>query len=89
MIGNNDQFFVAKIVFFQNMDKNILVTTYHPNDRALTEIIHTNWDLLGNNLTTSCLHSNRPIVAYRRPPNLRDMLAKADISIKPKKVSNK
>jgi hypothetical protein len=72
----------------KNKDKNTLVTTHHPNDRALTEIIHTNLNLLGKNLTTSFLHSNRPIVAYRRPPNLRDMLVKADISIKPKKGIN-
>jgi hypothetical protein len=65
-------------------NQNVLVTTYHPNDRILPEIVHANWDLLGKGLTTSFLHKSRPLVAYRRPPNLRDILVRADISLSKK-----
>jgi hypothetical protein len=63
-------------------DENILVSTYHPNDNCLPEIVHNNWDLLGKTLATSFLHQSRPKLAYRRPPNLRDLLVKADVRTK-------
>jgi hypothetical protein len=65
-------------------DKNILVSTYHPHDSTLPEIINTNWDLLGRSLKTNFLHTNRPMMAFRRPPNLRDLLVRADISTQPR-----
>ena len=65
-------------------DKNIHVSTYHPNDSTLPEIINTNWDLLSRSLKTNFLDTNRPMMAFRQPPNLRDLLVRADISIKPR-----
>jgi tripartite motif-containing protein 2/3 len=61
-----------------------LVTSYHPDDKILPEIVHANWDLLGKGLATSFIHQDRPLIAFSRPPNLRDLLVKADISHKPK-----
>ena len=69
--------------------KNILVTTYHPNDNTLPNLVHENWDLLGRNTNTLFLHKDRPMVAYRRPPNLKDLLVKADVSTRAKKPPSK
>ena len=66
-------------------NQNILVTTYHPNDNTLVDIVNANWDMLGRSLNTSFLNKHRPRLAYRRPPNLRDLLVKADISLKAKR----
>jgi hypothetical protein len=69
-------------------EQNILVTTYHPNDSCLSDIVFNNWDMLGRNLNTDFLHKKTPRVAYRRPKNLRDLLVKADISLTTKKGTN-
>jgi hypothetical protein len=63
-------------------DKNILVTQFHPTDDSLREIINNNWDLLGKNTNTTFLHKNKPTVGYKRPPNLRDLLMKAEVRSK-------
>ena len=68
-------------------EQNILVTTYHPDDNSVHDIVHANWDLLGRSLKTSFIHKQRPITAYRRPPNLRDLLVKADIKTKNPKTT--
>jgi hypothetical protein len=72
-----------------NKDKNILVTRFHPTDDNLREIVNKNWDLLGKNAKTNFLHKNKPTVGYRRPPNLRDILVKAEIRSKREITSQK
>ena len=71
-----------KTNFEPQSEDNILVTTYHPNDNSLPELVHGNWDLLGKSLATEFLHQKRPKLAYRRPQNLRDLLVQADVRIK-------
>jgi hypothetical protein len=66
---------------------NILLTTYHPHDNCLATIVKQNWDILGKSTKTTFLHENKPLMAYRRPPNLRDLLVRADA--KPKKPIKK
>jgi hypothetical protein len=61
---------------------NILVTTYHPHDSCLTTIVKENWDILGKSTKTTFLHENKPLIAYRRPPNLRDLLVFANVKNK-------
>jgi hypothetical protein len=34
-----------------NNELNILVTTYHPDDNTIHDIVHDNWDILGKSLT--------------------------------------
>jgi hypothetical protein len=63
--------------------KNILVTTYHPTDRSLQDVVQKNWDLLGKSTATAFIHENRPMVGYRRPQNLKDLLVRADVRLKP------
>ena len=64
-------------------DQNtILTTTFNPHSDPLREIVSNNWDLLGKSHTTLPLHQKRLLVAYRRPPNLKDKLVRADCRLK-------
>jgi hypothetical protein len=64
-------------------DKVFLITTFHPTDQALRQIVLKNWDLLGKSPTTSFLHEKKLMVGYRRPKNLRDILVKANVPFQP------
>jgi hypothetical protein len=46
-------------------------------------MIHRNWDFLGKSQTTEFLHKKRLMCGYRRPKNLRDILVKANVPVKP------
>jgi len=56
-----------------------LITTFHPNDNSLREIVKKNWDILGQSAHTEYLFKKKLVVGYRRPKNLRDNLVHAGI----------
>ena len=70
-------------------DNIILTTTYQPQDNTLKEIVRNNWDLLGKSPNTQKLHRKHLMIGYRRPKNLRDMLVRADVTIKTSKTQAK
>ena len=57
----------------------VLVTTYHPHNDDLREIVSQHWDMLGRNNTTMNLYNDGYLVGYRRPRNLRDILVQARV----------
>ena len=59
-------------------DKVFLITTFHPNDHTLRNLVKNNWEILGQSDQTSNLYNKRLTVGYRRPKNLRDMLVYQD-----------
>ena len=61
-----------------------LITTFHPTDNSLVEIVKANWNILGKSQNTQELHGLRVLPAYRRPKNLRDLLVRADVFPKTK-----
>jgi hypothetical protein len=63
--------------------KVFLITTFHPTDHSLRQIVFGNWDLLGKSPTTSFLHERKLMVGYRRPKNLRELLVRANVPYKP------
>ena len=63
-----------------NDDNVILVTTYHPEVSYIPNIVNNNWDLLGKSHNTQFIHEKHVLKAFRRPPNLRDMLVRASTS---------
>ena len=69
-------------------DNNIImVNTYHPHDNSLKDIVKHNWGILGKSHKTNFLYKKHLMIGYRRPPNLRDLLVKADC--RPKKPVSK
>jgi len=65
-------------------DEVILVTTYEPSQDLLRNITKENWGYLGKSPLTTSIHQKKIMVGYRRPKNLRDILVRADCSIKRK-----
>ena len=55
-------------------DKIFLITTYHPKDNTLSEIVRKNWDILGQSAHTEYMYKKKLVVGYKRPKNLRDTL---------------
>jgi len=62
-----------------NEDAVFLITTFHPSDQTVRDIVHKNWDILGQNDETNFLYKKRLITGYRRPKNLRDLLVNSNI----------
>ena len=63
----------------QDKDNIFLITTFHPSDHQVREVVHKNWDILGQSPTTDKLFQKKLVVGYRRPKNLRDLLVTAAI----------
>ena len=74
-------------------DINILVTQFHPDDNNLADIVKNNWDLLGKSQNTQFLYQSKPLIGYKRAPNLKDLLVKAEIrsqrELEHNKISNR
>jgi hypothetical protein len=51
--------------------KVFLITTFHPTDHSLREIVHKNWELLGRSPTTSGLHERSSYVGTGDQKTLR------------------
>ena len=73
---------IQRIDADQAEEKIFLISTYHPHDNTLQKIVHRNWDILGRNQTTECLHKHKIVCGYRRPKNLRDILCIAAVTRK-------
>jgi hypothetical protein len=60
-------------------DDVFLITTYHPTDSSVRDVVRSNWDLLGKSPTTQFIQKRRLLCGYRRPKNIRDLLVRAAI----------
>ena len=69
----------TKVIKEDEVEKVFLLTTYHPSDHSLRNLVRHNWDILGQSEQTSYLHRKKLTVGYRRPKNLRDVLVHAGI----------
>ena len=56
------------------------VINFNPNSPNIKEIIHKNWNILSNSPDCGELFKEKPLLRFRRLPNLRDMLTKAFIT---------
>jgi hypothetical protein len=69
----------------KNLDSDsvFLISTYHPHEQSMKDMIHKNWDFLGKSQTTDFLYKKHVMCGYRRPKNLRDILMNAKVPVKP------
>ena len=65
-----------------DVDRSVLVTTFHPHDNTLRNIVTKNWDILGKSHSTLPTFERKPLVAYRKPKNIKDHLVRADCQLK-------
>ena len=70
-----------------------LVTTYNKTLPNLRNILATNWEVLSINEEIGKKFNNKPLIAYRRNPNLRELLGGNRIEngrvVKPKRKGNR
>jgi hypothetical protein len=57
-------------------DDVFLISTYHPHDDTLRDLIFQHWDFRGKSQTTEFLHKKHVMCGYHR---LRDILMKANV----------
>ena len=58
-------------------DRIPLVTTFNPHTTFIAEIAKRNWNFLQSKERLSLIFNKLPLVAYRRPKNLRDRLVRS------------
>ena len=61
------------------MQRIPLVVTYHPDLKHLSSVIREHWHLIEQDPTLKKLLPEPPVMAYRRPKSLRDILVRATI----------
>ena len=66
----------------KSTDRIPFVTTYNPHTTYMAEIAHRNWAFLQSKERMARVFNKRPLVAYRRPMNLRDKLVNTNFRIK-------
>ena len=55
------------------------MTTFHPGDNTLRNIIKSNWEVLQRSSATKDISEDKPVFGTRRLLNLRNMLVSAKI----------
>ena len=55
----------------------VMVTDYNPGNPSIKELIHKNWNIITNSQDCGPIFKDKPIVGFRRLPNLRDKLTNA------------
>ena len=63
----------------ETTDRIPLVTTFHPNLPPLRNILHDNQHILHTSDRLQQAAPNAPILSYRRPRNLRDIIVRAEV----------
>ena len=55
----------------------VMVTNYNPSNPTFKQIIHKNWNIISNSPDCGPISKEKPIVGFRRLPNLHDILTNA------------
>ena len=77
----------GELLHYREKKKNSrvpFVATYHPDAPYIEGIIAKHWSLIEDSEELKRVFTQRPIVAYRRPQNLRDLLVRARVDTEPK-----
>ena len=61
----------------------VMVTGYNPGNPDIKGLIHKNWNIISNSQDLKQIFPSKPILGFRRLPNLRDQLTSAKIDYPP------
>ena len=64
----------------------VMTTMFNPSNPDIKHYIHKNWNIIENSADCADTFATKPIIGFKRLPNLRDMLTKASISYPPKDI---
>jgi len=60
---------------------------YHPDLPQIQDIIDKHWQIIETNTKLNCIFPEKPMIAFRRPESLKDILVRA--KVKPRQDSPK
>ena len=60
-----------------------LVLTYHPDFKNVSSIVQKHWKIIENDLNLKKVFSSPPVMAFRRPKNIRDKLVTSVLAKQP------
>ena len=63
-----------------------MVTNFNPCNPNIKEIIHRNWNIISNSPDCAPIFKDKPIVGFRRLPNLRNLLTNSCTNYPPIKL---
>ena len=61
----------------------VMVTDYNPMNPNIKGMIHRNWNIIANSPDCSIIFLDKPLVGFRRLPNLRDYLTNSSTQYPP------
>ena len=64
----------------------VMVTNYNPENPNIRNMINRNWNIISNSTDCGHIFQEKPIVGFRKLPNLREMLTKAKIRYPPPNI---
>ena len=73
----------------QEIKTPVMVTRYNPMNPDIRGFIHNNWNIIEHSNDSVHTFSEKPIVGFRRLPNLRDILNSASITYLPQNAPKK
>ena len=73
----------------EQTDVAVMTTKYNPSNLNIKNFIHQNWNIIQNSNDCIDTFSHKPIIGFKRLPNLIDMLTNATISYPPKEIVTK
>ena len=62
-----------------SLKRTPFVLTYHPNTPNIKMILNTHWPTIQSSAQLKDIFPEKPIIAYRRPKSLRDILVRAKL----------
>jgi peptide-methionine (R)-S-oxide reductase len=63
------------------MNRVTFTTTYNPHLKQVGKILNDKWDTLQSKKRLKKIFCNRPLIAYRRPKSLKDLLVRAKLNV--------
>ena len=65
----------------------VMVTKYNPKNPNVKKFIHSNWNMIEHCDELKKIFTQKPLIGFRRFPNLRDILTKNKMSYPPKSIT--
>ena len=64
----------------ESVSTPVMTTKYNPQNPNIKGFIHDNWNIIQHSNDCASTFPDKPIIGFKRLPNLRDILTKASIS---------
>ena len=67
----------------------VMVTNFNPSNPDIKQFIHSNWNIIEHSNDCVNTFKEKPLVGFRRLPNLRNLLTRAQISYPPSNIQKR